>query len=172
MRFDANDPERPPMSIYTPSWEGPHNEALFKDFPLQLVSPHPRYSHHTLYDGKDSIINDVTEHRLWVDGYFYWVARLNPKDAAQRNIKNGDLISLFNDRGKVICAAQVTERIPQGVVHSYSSSAVYDPIGEPGYSADRGGCVNQLTPRRMIATKTHSTACNSCLIQVEKWDGK
>jgi trimethylamine-N-oxide reductase (cytochrome c) len=70
----------------------------------------------------------------------------------------------------VICAAQVTERVPEGVVHSYESAAKYDPVGEPGESADRGGCVNILTPKRMIIEKSHSTACNSCLIEVEKWD--
>jgi trimethylamine-N-oxide reductase (cytochrome c) len=56
-------------------------------------------------------------------------------------------------------------------VHAYESSAVYDPIGEPGYSVDRGGCVNQLTPKRSIAKKVTGTAANSCLVQVEPWDG-
>ena len=55
------------------------------------------------------------------------------------------------------------------MVHSYESSAVYDPVGEPGESTDRGGCVNQLTPSRPIAAKTHSMASNSCLIEVEPW---
>ena len=167
--FDPDDPERPPMSRYVPSWEGPASAELAARYPLQLVSPHPRYSHHTIDDGKDSAVNDVPEHRLLVDGYYYWVARLSPRDAAARGIAEGDLIRLFNDRGAVICAAQVTARLPAGVVHSYSASAVYDPIGEPGASADRGGCVNQLTPSRMIASKTHSSAANSCLIQVERW---
>ncbi len=64
----------------------------------------------------------------------------------QRGIREKQLVKVFNDRGAVICAAQLTERVPPGMVHSYESSAVYDPIGEPGKSPDRGGCINILTP--------------------------
>jgi hypothetical protein len=57
-------------------------------------------------------------------------------------------------------------------VHSYGSSAEYDPIGEPGNSPDRGGCVNILTPKRHMTPNTSSSAPNSCLIEIEKWDVK
>jgi trimethylamine-N-oxide reductase (cytochrome c) len=57
------------------------------------------------------------------------------------------------------------------VVHAYESSACYEPLGEPGYSVDRGGCINQLTPKRSIAKKVTGTAANSCLVQVAPWDG-
>jgi trimethylamine-N-oxide reductase (cytochrome c) len=83
-----------------------------------------------------------------------------------------DLVKVFNDRGAVICAAQVTERVPPGTVHSYESCAVYDPIGEPGNSPDRGGSINQLTPGRMMIKKSHSMAANSCLVQIEAWKGE
>jgi trimethylamine-N-oxide reductase (cytochrome c) len=72
----------------------------------------------------------------------------------------------------VICAAQLTERVAPGLVHSYESSAVYDPIGEPGKSPDRGGCVNILTPSRMMIKKSHSMAALSCLVEVETWKGQ
>jgi len=165
----GEDPERPPINRYIPSWEGRRNSTLAARFPLQLITPHPRYSFHTHTDGKDSTINDIEAHRLLIDGRYYWPARLNPQDAAERGIENHDLIRLFNDRGEVICGAVVTERILAGVVHSYESSAVYDPIGEPGLSPERGGCVNQLTPARPQTAKTTATAPNSCLIEVEQW---
>ena len=57
------------------------------------------------------------------------------------------------------------------MILSRQASAVYDPIGKPGYSADRGGCINNLTPNRTQSLKTHSAAYNSCLIEVELWDG-
>ena len=170
-RFDPNDPERPPISKYIPSWEGHHSGELFTKYPLQLISPHPRYSFHTMGDGKDSIVNDVKDHRVLIDGYYYWIVRINPRDAAERGIGQNDLVKVFNDRGAVICAAQVTERVRPGTVHSYESSAVYDPMGEPGSSPDRGGCVNQLTPSRMMIKKSHSHAANSCLVQIERWRG-
>jgi len=104
-----------------------------------------------------------------IDGYYYWVIRLNTKDAEERGIKQNDLVKVFNDRGAVICAVHVTERLPSGAVHSYSSSALYDPVGEPGYSIDRAGNINLLTPSRPIIKKSHSAASNSCLVQIEKW---
>ena len=131
-RFDPDDPERPTISKYIPSWEGHHTTELYKKYPLQLISPHPRFSFHTHTDGKDSIINDVKDHRVLINGYYYWIVRINTKDAEARGIKQDDLVKVFNDRGAVICAAQVTERLPYGTAHSACSSAIYDPIGEPG----------------------------------------
>jgi trimethylamine-N-oxide reductase (cytochrome c) len=171
-RFDPEDPERPTITKYIPSWEGHHTKELYRKYPLQLLSPHPRFSFHTHSDGKDGVINDVKDHRVLIDGYYYWILRINGEDARQRSIQEDDLVKVFNDRGTVICAAKVTERLPPGTVNSYSSSAVYDPVGEPGYSADRGGCINLLTPSRPIITKSHSAASNSCLVQVEKWNGE
>jgi len=168
-RFAPDDPERSPILKYVPAWEGPHASGLFARYPLHLVSPHPRFTFHTMSDGKDSTINDVRDHRVLVDGYYYWIARLNPADAAARGIGQHDLIKVFNDRGAVICAAQLTARVRPGTVHSYESSATYDPIGAPGYSPDRGGCINLLTPSRMMITKSHAMAANSCLVEVERW---
>ncbi|MCC7038938.1 MAG: molybdopterin-dependent oxidoreductase [Burkholderiales bacterium] len=169
-RFD--DPERPPINRYVPSWEGRQTKELFAKYPLQLITPHPRFSFHTMGDGKDSVLNDIVDHRIEVDGYYYWVARLNPIDAASREIQDRDLIKLYNDRGSVICAAALTGRVMPGVVHSYESSAEYRPIGDPGTSPDIGGCVNILTPKRHISAKTSSSSPNSCLIEIEKWDRK
>jgi len=171
-RFDPDDPERPTMTKYIPSWEGHHTTELYGKYPLQLISPHPRFSFHTMGDGKDSIVNDIKDHRVLIDGYYYWILRINSKDAQARGIKDNDLTKVFNDRGAVICAAQVTERVSPGTVHSYESSASYDPVGEPGYSADRGGCINQLTPSRMMIKQSHSMAANSCLVQIQKWEGE
>ena len=170
-RFDPDDPERPPIVKYLPSWEGLQTKGLVERYPLQLISPHSRFSYHTMSDGKECAANDIEEHRVRIDGYYYWVMRINSKDAKARGIKQHDLVKVFNDRGAVICAAQLTERVPPGTAHSYESSAVYDPMGEPGNSVDRGGCINQLTPKRSIAAKVTGTAVNSCLVEIAPWDG-
>jgi trimethylamine-N-oxide reductase (cytochrome c) len=167
-----NDPERPPVNVYMPAWEGRRTTEVYDRFPLQLITPHPRFSFHTLGDGKSSILNDIADHRVLVDGHYYWIARMNPQEAAKRGIRHHDLVKLFNDRGAVICAAILTERLGPGVVHSCESSAEYDPIGEPGASPDRGGCVNVLTSKRHMSAKTSASAPNSCLIEIVKWDGE
>jgi molybdopterin guanine dinucleotide-containing S/N-oxide reductase-like protein len=168
-RYAPDDPERPAIPTFIPSWEGHHTTELYAKYPLNLISPHPRYSFHTMFDAKDGVINDVKDHRVLINGHYYWIVRINSQDAAQREIKTNDLVTIFNDRGQVICAAQVTERIPPGTVHACEGSAIYEPIGEPGASPDRGGCINVLTPSRNIIKKSHSTASNTCLVQVEMY---
>jgi trimethylamine-N-oxide reductase (cytochrome c) len=137
-----------------------------------MVSPHPRFSFHTMGDAKDSWLNEIKDHRIKVNGYDYWIMRLNTQDAEKRGIKQNDLVKAFNDRGAVILAAQVTERVPPGTVHCYESCADYDPIGKPGESPDRAGCINLLTPKRFMTKKSSGMAPNSCLIEIVKWEGE
>ena len=170
-RFDPDDAERPPVPKYIPSWEGHHTAELYSKYPLQLITPHPRFSFHTQYDGKDSWMNEIPEHRVREkDGHYYWVIRINKGDAAKRGINNNDVVKVFNDRGAVLCIVQVTGRVPSGVAHSYESSAEYQPIGEPGESPDRGGSVNVLTPSRFMSKNACGMAPNSCLVEIEAWE--
>src|SRR5262249_58002784 len=111
------------------------------------------------------------DHRVKVDGYYYWIIRLNAEDAAERGIKKHDLVKVFNDRGAVICTALPTQRLPRGVCHGYESSAIYDPMGEPGKSVDRGGCPNLLTPARPQTNSTHPIARADPPVQVEPRGG-
>jgi anaerobic selenocysteine-containing dehydrogenase len=167
---DGEDPERPAMGPqYIPSWEGHRTTELYDKYPLQMLSPHARFSFHTMGDGKGSWTNDIKDHRiLKEDGHYYWIMRLNSKDAAARGIQDGDILRAYNDRAEVIVCAQVTERVPPGTVHSYESCADYQPVGEPGYSADKAGCINMLTSHRFITPTSTGQAPNSCLIEVEK----
>jgi molybdopterin guanine dinucleotide-containing S/N-oxide reductase-like protein len=163
------DKERPPMPRYIPSWEG-HRSELFRKYPLQMVSPHPRFSFHTHYDKHTSWLNEIPTHRILKDGYAWWPVRIHPSDAGPRSIRNGDIVKLYNDRGAVLCLAVLTERILPGVIHTYAASAKYDPL-EPGKpdSVDRGGCINLLTASRMLSENAPGMTPNSCLIEIEKW---
>jgi molybdopterin guanine dinucleotide-containing S/N-oxide reductase-like protein len=177
LEFECNslkrfvDPERPPIVKYTPSWEGPHSGEMYAKYPLQMLTPHSRYSFHTQGDGKDSFLLNIEDHRVNVDGWYYWVIRMNAEDAAERGIAKHDLVKVHNDRGAVICAALPTQRLPRGVCHGFESSAMYEPMGEPGKSVDRGGCLNLLTPERTQTKTTHSLAGANALVEIVKWDG-
>jgi len=169
---DGVDPERPVMGPqYLESWEGHHTEDLVARYPLAMVSPHPRFTFHTVGDAKESWSNEIKDHRVLVDGHYYWIMRINAADASARDIKDGDLIRAFNDRAEVILAAQVTERLAPGTVHSYESCGDYLPLGEPGHSPDRAGCINMLTSKRFVTPTSPGQAPNSCLVQVERWSG-
>ncbi len=171
-QYFPDDDERPVVPRYIPSWEGHHTKELFEKYPLALVSPHPRFSFHCHYDKHTDWLNDIPGHRIKKDGYAWWPARINPVDAAERGIKNHDIVRLYNDRGSVLCIAVVTGRVRPGVVHSYASSALYDPLvpGNPE-APDKGGCVNILTSPRMMSKNVPGMTPNSCLIEIEKWEG-
>ena len=169
-RYAPEDRERPPILKYVRSRESP-GSARGGQFPLQLLTPHPRYSFHTHADGKDGFLNDIDDHRVLVDGHYYWVLRVNPDDAGARGIRENMLVKVFNERGAVICAARLTHCVRPGVVHGYESAARYEPIGQPGSSADRGGALNLLTPKESQISLASAMGNSNCLVQLEPWSG-
>ncbi len=166
-----DDPDRPPLNQYMPVYEDGKREPQLAEFPLQLLSPHSRYPFHLMGDDEGCSVRDIREHRVLKDGHYYLVARLNREDAATLGIRDDDLIRLWNNRGSVVCAAQITDRLRPGVVSASTASAEYRPAGEPGKSTDLGGCINMLNPSKAIARKTHGIRPNTTLIQIEKWTG-
>jgi trimethylamine-N-oxide reductase (cytochrome c) len=161
--------ERPPLNRYMPAWEGPHTGNLTQRYPLQLITAHSRYSFHTHNDGKQSFLNNIEDHRVLVDGHYYWLLRINPADADTRGIRHHGLVKVFNERGTVICAADVSALVAPGVVKSFESSAVYETRTVNGERVEIGGCLNILTPSRSQSADTESMAPNSCLVQIEPW---
>ncbi len=64
-----------------------------------------------------------------------------PNHASERKIKHGDIVDVFNERGRIRIVAKVTERIMPGVICVYQG-AWYNPNEE---GVDIGGCANTLT---------------------------
>jgi len=170
LKNTPDDDERPPMPRYIPSWEG-HTSELAGKYPLQMISPHPRFSFHTQHDGHVPWLSDIPGHRIRKDGYDWQVIRIHPVDAAARDIRNSDIVKMYNDRGAVLGIAQITERVRPGVIHSWEGSSKYDPL-EPGKvgSIDRGGCVNLLTSARLMSKNAPGMAPNSCLVEIARWE--
>lgn len=170
-RAEPDNPDRPALNRYIPAWEGPSVAAVAGRFPLQLLTAHPPYTFHTYGDEEDSFVSHVQEHRVAIDGFKYRVAHINPDDARTRCIGQGDLVLLSNDRGAVLCAANLTPLISAGVVKAYESSAQLDLLETVRGVVDRGGCFNILTPGRTIEQGTEAIAPNSCMVEIEKWQG-
>ncbi len=160
---------RPALNRYVPSWEGRQTRGLLERYPLQLMATHSRYSFHTNVDGKSSFTNDIEEHRRRVGDRYYWLLRIHEDDAAARGIRHGQLVKVFNDRGAVVCAADVSALVAPGVVKSFEASAEYCPVEVGGETIDLGGCLNLLTSSRSQTPDTSSMAPNSCLVQIEPW---
>lgn len=167
-RNEAKHPDRPAVNRYTPSWEGRQTKDLFDKYPIQMVCTHSRYSFHTHSDNT-SATDQIKDHRAYIDGHYYWLLRISEEDARERGIENGDLIKIFNDRGSVICAADVSSILTAGTVKGYQSSAKFELVNIGNEQVEIGGCLNILTPARTQTKGTHSMAPNSTLVQIEKF---
>ncbi len=146
---EKNNPLMPPIPKYL-SHEEHYDSPKAKRFPLQLLTPHnKRRTHSTLQN--IPWLEEVEPHNAWI----------NPKDALKRNIKDGDLIDIYNDRGRIRIPAKVTERIIPGVVCVYQG-AWYNPDRE---GIDLGGCANVLTQDSY--SPGGAFPLNSSLVEIE-----
>jgi formylmethanofuran dehydrogenase subunit D len=101
------------------------------------------------------------------DGYLYEPVWLNPVDAKKRGIESGDVVTIFNERGKVLGGAYVTQRIMPGVVY-IDHGARYDPI-VPG-EIDRGGAINTICPHKTTSKNCAGMVTSGFLAEVERTD--
>jgi trimethylamine-N-oxide reductase (cytochrome c) len=163
-----DDAERPPY----PKWierSELHDERLSgeraKRYPLLCMSNHGRWRFHANLD-------DITWHRevdtmkiRARDGYRYEPAWLNPRTAASRGIAYGDLIKVYNERGAVLCAAYVTERLMEGVVYVDHGSR-YDPLDPE--RLDRGGAINLITPTAITSRTVTGMVVSGFLVEAAR----
>ena len=166
--WEPDDEIRTPIAQYKDSWEG-HKSVSADKFPYQLMSPHPRFDYHTHYQQHATWLWEIPQNRRIVNGNPYLVARINPVTAEKKGIKEGDIVALFNGRGTVLCSAHITRRVYPETIHAYTSSGIYNPVEYGKYgSVDKGGCVNVLTPGRLMGDYIPAMVPNSCNIDVEK----
>ena len=154
-RHTADNPDRPAVNRYLPSWEGLRATELVKHYPLQMIATHSRYSFHTYNDGKNSAVNQIEDHRALIAGHRFWLLRLNPADAEARGIRHRDLVKIFNDRGAVICAADIASMVMPGVVKSYEASAEFQLI-EFGNETGRNRRLFEHPHPRPVANQGHA----------------
>jgi molybdopterin guanine dinucleotide-containing S/N-oxide reductase-like protein len=163
-----NDEERAPI----PKWvekgithDENHSSERAKIFPLLMMSNHGRWRMHAQCDDI-SWTREVPTCKVegW-DGYKYEPLWLNPVEASKRKIKSGDIVKVFNERGIVLCAAYVTERLMAGVAYA-DHGARCDWI-IPG-KLDRGGAVNLITPNGTSSRHCGGQATSGFLVEVEK----
>jgi anaerobic dimethyl sulfoxide reductase subunit A len=147
---EMNNPRIPPIPKYLPTPEG-YDDPLRQKYPLQLLSTHYLTAIHSTLE-KLPWLEEVKPRRVWLSTY----------DAEKRGIADGDEVLIFNDRGKVLVRAKVTERILPGVV-DLPQGAWFD-IDENGI--DRGGCANVLTPSEH--SPGGAWGVNTVLVEVKK----
>ena len=147
-------PNMPPIPKYL-SHEEHYDAPLAKKYSLQLLTPHNKRRTHSSIS-MIPWLEEVEPHMVWI----------NPIDAELRRVEQGDLVDIFNDRGRVRIPANVTERVIPGVVVIYQG-AWYNPNEE---GVDVGGCGNVLT--KDSRSPGGAFPMNSALVQVELYSKK
>ncbi len=169
-RHFPDDEERPPYPKWIPYGES-HQESRLCEragrYPLLMISNHPRWATHSEHEDMTWLREIRTCKIKGPDGYLYQPVWVHPEDAAERGIGDGDVVTVFNERGAVLCGAYVTERMMPGVVSS-DHGASYDPI-VPG-ELDRGGANNTLSPRKTTSRNATGIATSGFLVEVERAD--
>ena len=168
-RAEKTNPERSALNRYIPSWEGPKVKELVDKYPLQMIATHSRYSFHTYSDGK-GFTDQIKDHRVLIDGHYYWIVRMHSGDAAKRGLKQHDLVKVYNDRAIVICAVDIADTVTPGVMKSSEASSKFNLFEVMGETIDIGGCLNMLTPDRPQVAGTHSMSPNSTLVEIVKYE--
>jgi len=146
---EMNNPVIPPIPKYISHWEN-YDDPLAARYPLQLLTTHYKTRVHSIWHNVPWM-REIEPHSVW----------LNTVDAEARGIKDGDLVDVYNDRGRIRIPAQVTERIMPGVVN-VSQGAWYEPDEE---GVDHGGCANVLTNDEQ--SPGGAVPMNTALVQVE-----
>ncbi|MBQ9044234.1 MAG: molybdopterin-dependent oxidoreductase, partial [Eggerthellaceae bacterium] len=167
-----DDKERTPMAKWTvggPASEGwTHDESLWgercKDYPLLMCSTAARWRVHVQGDDIKWFRELETCKVKGKDGYLYEPAWINPADAAERGIADGDIVKVFNDRGIILCGARLSERATRGAVIVQKGSRV-DPIAP---HIDRGGAANLISPEKQVSKNCRGFAVSGYLIDVAK----
>ena len=150
--FGYDDCPGHPVWLAPDEWLG---ASLAKQFPLHLVSPQPGDK---LHSQMECAIADLPGARPMP-------ILMNSADAQQRDIKEGDLVRVFNARGTCQARARVTDEIRPGVV-ALSTGAWLDTDAD---GIDTQGNPNILT--RDLGTSRLGQGCSAhtTLVEIGRW---
>lgn len=151
-RWDVSYMKEPPLESFF------HPKA--EKYPLVMVTPVSQYRQHSLHDDNPLLREDCYRHAVW----------LSVADAKARNIKDGDLVRVYNENGEMFIPAYVTSRVTPGVTaiyHGawYTPNQVKTDLMPEGI--DRRGACNLLVPSE-FGPHNKSAFLTTGLVEVEK----
>ena len=139
---------------YLPKWIEPFeslNHEKAKKFPFHMITPHPRWRTHSIF------------HNIpWLRETYQQEVTLHTKDAERLGIKTGDIVEIWNERGKVVVPAYVTERCMPNVVVLYEGA--WMDLAKDG--TDRSGNPDFLTLDQ--PSPAGAFAYNTILVDMKK----
>lgn len=125
--------------------------------PLYLLSGQPKTRLHSQLDNGDYSKSRKIQGREPV--------LINRADAETRGISDGDVVELFNTRGRCLAGAVVTDDIMPGSVFLWTG-AWWDPDFDAPQMRDRHGNPNALTQDNRTSGLSQSPASHSTLVEV------
>jgi DmsA/YnfE family anaerobic dimethyl sulfoxide reductase A subunit len=150
--YEMNNPDEiPALPKYIQEWESPFGPEA-ESFPLQAIGHHMMGRVHSTHANVASL-QETFPHTV----------HINPLDAQDRKLDDGEQVKVYNQRGAMILPCKVTGRIMPGVV-DIPQGAWWQP-DEKGI--DLGGSVNVLTSERWTPL-AFGNAQHTIMVQVEK----
>jgi biotin/methionine sulfoxide reductase len=144
------------------AWREPFEwlgHARAKAYPLHLLSDQPaRRLHGQLDHSPHSRAGKIAGREP---------VYLNPADARRRGIADGDVVELFNDRGRCLAGAIVSDDIAPGVAR-LNTGAWFDPDGE----LEKHGNPNSLTLDRGASSLSQGCSAQTCLVEARRFEGE
>ncbi len=144
-----------------PVWREPFEwlgHDLASRYPLHLLSDQPARRLHSQLDPSPYSRAGKVAGREPV--------YLNPADAAARGIAAGDIVELYNDRGRSLAGAILSDAIMPGVAR-LATGAWFDP----GPDLERHGNPNSLTLDRGASSLSQGCVAQPCLVEARRFTG-
>lgn len=154
--FGYDDCPMHPAWIAPAEWLG---SAGAKNWPIHLVTNQPRDRLHSQMDpGPVSQSGKVAGREA---------IRINPADAAERGIADGDVVRVFNDRGACLAGVIIDDGVLPQVAVMATGAWMDLSDGEP----ERGGNPNVLTLDVGTSRLSQGSSALSALVEIERWTG-
>jgi len=140
----------PSIPKWIEPWESLNSPKTSK-FPFHLISPHPRWRTHSIFHNCS-----------WLKETYEQEVTVNASDAKKLGLKTGDIVEVWNDRGKVVVPVYATERCMPGVLVIHEGA--WMDLDENG--VDRAGNPDFLTLDE--PSPAGSFAYNTVLCNIKK----
>ena len=130
---------------------------LASSYPIHLLSDQPRNKLHSQLDASPHSASGKVAGREPI--------YISPIDAEKRGIRPGDVVEVFNSRGRCLAGAVITADLMPGVAR-ISTGAWYDP--EEKSSRDKHGNPNVLTRDIGASSLSQGCAAQSCFVEISR----
>ncbi|MDC0198089.1 molybdopterin-dependent oxidoreductase [Candidatus Thioglobus sp.] len=127
------------------------------EYPLHLISNQPTHRLHGQLDNADESQKSKINGKEPV--------MINSKDAFNRDIKKGDIVMLYNARGRVLAGAKISDNVMPGVI-VLSTGAWFDP--DYDLNIEKHGNPNVLTKDIGTSSLGQGPTCHTTLVELKK----